>query len=63
MTEPNVAFGTSPISKATLRVVRPTDNLVSIVSFYRDGLGLQIIDQFEDPDGYRVVVQNSTWDV
>ena len=51
MIEPDAAFGTSPLSTTTLRVARPTDDLVSIVSFYRDGLGLQVINQFEDHDG------------
>lgn len=32
---------------ATLRVARPTDHLEQVVRFY------------EDPDGYRVVLQNA----
>lgn len=36
---------------ATLRVARPTDDLEALVRFYRDGLGLETIDHFEDHDG------------
>ena len=57
-----------------LRVARPTDNLDALIRFYRDGLGLQILYRFEnhdgidgvtfeDPDGYRIVLQNSAWDL
>ena len=35
----------------TLRVERPTDDLVMVVRFYRDGLGPESIDLFEDDDG------------
>ena len=41
--------------RATLRVARPTDRLEAVARFYRDGLG------FEDPDGYRVVLQHAAW--
>ena len=34
-----------------LRVVRPTDNLPEILRFYRDGLGLEVLDSFEDCNG------------
>jgi len=51
MTDSNDVLGTSPLSRATLRVARPTDDLASVVSFYRDGLGFQVIDQFEDHHG------------
>jgi len=35
-----------------LRVARPTDNLERITQFYRDGLGLAVLYQFEDHDGF-----------
>ena len=38
--------------RAHLRVARPTDNLQEIVKFYRDGLGFEIIDSFEDHAGF-----------
>jgi hypothetical protein len=41
----------------TLRVARPPDDLEAVTRFYRDGLG----PTFEDPDGYRVVLQNAAW--
>jgi hypothetical protein len=44
---------------ATLRVARPTDHLEEVVRFYTDGLGLARLGAFEDPDGYRVVLQNA----
>lgn len=45
------------LAKAHLRVARPTDNLTEVVSFYPywDKQG----KTFEDPDGYRVVLQNA----
>lgn len=35
-----------------LRVARPTDNLSDLVRFYRDGLGFEVIDSFEDHEGF-----------
>ena len=37
---------------AHLRVARPTDNLVEVVKFYRDGLGFEVLYQFTDHDGF-----------
>lgn len=36
----------------TLRVARPTDDLEALLPFYRDGLGLDILFQFENHDGF-----------
>lgn len=35
-----------------LRVARPTDRLTEVVHFYTEGLGLQIIDRFDNHDGF-----------
>jgi catechol 2,3-dioxygenase-like lactoylglutathione lyase family enzyme len=35
-----------------LRVARPTDAWDEILRFYRDGLGLEVIDSFKDHDGF-----------
>lgn len=35
-----------------LRVARPTDNVFDILRFYRDGLGFEVIDSFEDHEGF-----------
>ena len=35
-----------------LRVARATDNLDALVSFYRDGLGLNVLHRFSDHDGF-----------
>lgn len=35
-----------------LRVARPTDDLESLVPFYRDGLGLEILYRFAEHDGF-----------
>ena len=35
-----------------LRVARPTDCLDSVVRFYTEGLGLQILDYFENHEGF-----------
>lgn len=37
---------------AHLRVARPTDDLAAVVRFYRDGLGLDVISEFRDHDGF-----------
>jgi catechol 2,3-dioxygenase-like lactoylglutathione lyase family enzyme len=36
----------------TLRVARPSDNLEALITFYRDGLGLDVLYRFEDHDGF-----------
>ncbi len=36
----------------TLRVARPTDNLEAVIHFYRDGLGLTVLCQFENHEGF-----------
>jgi catechol 2,3-dioxygenase-like lactoylglutathione lyase family enzyme len=40
------------LTNAHLRVARPTDNLVEIVKFYKDGLGFEVLYQFTDHDGF-----------
>jgi catechol 2,3-dioxygenase-like lactoylglutathione lyase family enzyme len=35
-----------------LRVARPTDNLLALLSFYRDGLGLQVLASFTAHNGF-----------
>ena len=40
------------LEKAHLRIARPTDNLLEIVKFYRDGLGFEVIGSFEDHTGF-----------
>lgn len=37
---------------AHLRVARPTDDLEAVVGFYRDGLGLGVLYEFKDHDGF-----------
>ena len=37
---------------AHLRVARPTDDLEGVVHFYRDGLGLDVLYEFKDHDGF-----------
>ena len=48
-----------PVPK--LRVTHPTDDLEAVIRFYRDGLELAVLYRFEDPDGYRIWLQSSTW--
>ena len=38
--------------KTHLRIARPTDNLADVVKFYRDGLGLTVLCEFKDHDGF-----------
>ena len=40
------------LANAHLRVARPTDNLVRVVQFYRDGLGFEVLYEFNDHDGF-----------
>jgi catechol 2,3-dioxygenase-like lactoylglutathione lyase family enzyme len=43
--------GTNP-GLGHLRVARPTDNLEAVIRFYRDGLGLDVLSEFTDHDGF-----------
>lgn len=43
---------TVDLGKAHLRVARPTDDLEAVVRFYRDGLGLEVLSEFQDHDGF-----------
>lgn len=36
----------------TLRVARPSDDLQALLTFYCDGLGLDVLYRFEDHDGF-----------
>ena len=40
------------LAAAHLRVARPTDDLDAVVRFYRDGLGFDVLYQFNDHDGF-----------
>lgn len=35
-----------------LRVARPTDRMAEVTAFYRDGLGLTVLGEFRDHDGF-----------
>ncbi|HEX9069930.1 MAG TPA: VOC family protein [Ktedonobacterales bacterium] len=39
-----------------VRVARPTDRLDQVVAFYRDGIGLRVIDSFQSHAGYSGVM-------
>lgn len=36
----------------TIRIARPSDDLDALLRFYRDGLGLKVLNTFEDHDGF-----------
>ena len=36
----------------TLRVARPTDDLAGLAAMYREGLGLRVLGEFADHDGF-----------
>jgi len=40
------------MSKAHLRVARPTDDIDALVKFYRDGLGFAVLYEFKGHDGF-----------
>lgn len=39
-------------ASAHLRVARPTDQMETVIRFYRDGLGMEVLGQFLDHDGF-----------
>lgn len=41
---------------ARVRIARATQRLESMICFYRDGLGLKVVEQFEDHAGYTGVI-------
>ena len=43
---------TTDLSKAHLRVARPTDDLAAVLKFYRDGLGFEVLYEFNDHEGF-----------
>ena len=44
------------LGRAHLRVVRPSDDLAANVKFYRDGLGLEVLFEFRDHEGFDAVM-------
>ena len=40
------------LKTAHLRIARPTDHLERLVSFYRDGLGFEVLGQFQGHSGF-----------
>jgi catechol 2,3-dioxygenase-like lactoylglutathione lyase family enzyme len=40
------------LTRAHLRVARPSDDLDAVVRFYRDGLGFAVLGEFRDHDGF-----------
>ena len=46
----------NPRGPLQIRFARPTDKLSELVSFYRDGLGMPVIDHFENHAGYSGVM-------
>jgi len=47
------------LGQAHLRVARPTNDLCAILRFYRDGLGLDVLYEFKDHDGFDGVMLGS----
>lgn len=47
------------LGKAHLRVARPTNDLAAVIRFYRDGLGLDVLYEFKDHDGFDGVMLGS----
>ena len=40
------------LSRAHLRIARPSDDLDAVTRFYRDGLGFSVLSEFRDHDGF-----------
>lgn len=47
------------LGRAHVRVARGTDDLAAVVAFYRDGLGLDMLYEFRDHDGFSGVMLGS----
>ncbi|HEY7118001.1 MAG TPA: VOC family protein [Tepidisphaeraceae bacterium] len=43
---------TNGLGRAHLRVARPTDDLAGVVRFYRDGLGFEVLGEFNGHAGF-----------
>jgi len=43
-------------TEVTLRVARPTDRLDEVVRFYAVGLGLSVIESFQDHEGFDGII-------
>jgi catechol 2,3-dioxygenase-like lactoylglutathione lyase family enzyme len=43
---------TPDLGNAHVRIARPTDDLAAVVKFYRDGLGLDVLYEFQNHDGF-----------
>ncbi len=50
-------MGPAPI----LRVARPTDDLAALLPFYEKGPGRSVFYRFENPGGYRVILEHAAW--
>jgi catechol 2,3-dioxygenase-like lactoylglutathione lyase family enzyme len=48
------------LAKAHLRVARPTDDLAAVINFYSDGLGFEVLAQFQDHEGFDGVMLGHT---
>lgn len=55
--------GPTFLEKAPIfRVARPSDDLEALKAFYVDGLGLELIDQFEGHDGFNgIMIGRKGW--
>ena len=43
-------------SSMVLRIARPSEDLKSCIRFYADGLGMDVLSEFEDHDGFDGIV-------
>ncbi|HEV8441339.1 MAG TPA: VOC family protein [Methylomirabilota bacterium] len=48
------------LGHAHLRIVRPSDDLAAVVTFYRDGLGFEVLYEFRDHEGFDAVMLGHT---
>lgn len=48
----NTELWTMALATAHLRIARPTDNIAALLPFYRDGLGFEVLFQFQDHEGF-----------
>jgi catechol 2,3-dioxygenase-like lactoylglutathione lyase family enzyme len=46
----------SESARAILRVARPSDDLEALIPFYLDGLGMELLDRFEDHEGFDGII-------
>ncbi|TGE28555.1 VOC family protein [Hymenobacter metallicola] len=49
-------FSVTPALAPVLRVARPTNNIAALRAFYQDGLGFELLAEFENHNGFDGII-------